>query len=146
MSVFENPETPQLKLVSEWNVGFKEKNLDILAKSLHKDFRRYTYPRSLGQPVQTKEEWFGHLAKVIDITSEFEQTLHSVIEAPGKVIIHATNEAKNPHGVKTLRESIYIIHVTDKDGDLKIKQIEEFTDSKTYLEVIKSFEAMKANK
>jgi hypothetical protein len=48
--------------------------------------------------------------------------------------------------VKTLRESIYIIHITDEDGDLKIKQIDEFTDSKTYLEVIKSFEAMKTNK
>jgi hypothetical protein len=83
MSVFENPETPQLKLVSEWNVGFKEKNLDILAKSLHKDFRRYTYPRSLGQPVQTKEEWFVHLAKVIDITSEFEASYAGCLLPPG---------------------------------------------------------------
>lgn len=46
-----------------------------------------------------------------------------------------------------IRESIFIGHiVTDEDGSLKIKQIEEFTDSKAYLDYIQAIEAAKAKK
>lgn len=72
MSTFENPETPELKLLAEWNRGFKERNLDLLAEPLHKDFLRHTYPRSLGKPVQTKEEWLENFGKVINFSTEFE--------------------------------------------------------------------------
>ena len=42
------------------------------------------------------------------------------------------------------REMILIVHVvTDEDGSLKIKQLEEFTDSKDYLEFFKAIEAAK---
>ena len=45
------------------------------------------------------------------------------------------------------RESIFIGHiVTDEDGSLKIKQIEEFTDSKGYLDYIQAVAAAKAKK
>jgi hypothetical protein len=38
-------------------------------------------------------------------------------------------------GVENTRESIFIIHlVTDEDGSLKVKQLEEFTDSKAELD------------
>jgi len=160
--------------------------LDILAKPLHKDFRRYTYPQSIGQAVQTKEEWLERFAGLLKFSTDFEvsysgchigrlltkplsqSTLHSAIEAPGKIILHvcllicpcrshthspsrnfrqATNEAKNPYGVNTVRESIFIVHiVTDDDGSLKIKQLDEFTDSKAYLEIAQAFAAVKANK
>lgn len=106
MSSLGIPETPQVKLVEEWHRGFNERNLDLLAKPLHKDFRRYTYPQSIGQAVQTKEEWLERFAGVIKFSTDFEvsyprchtshllaksvsqSTLHSAIEAPGKVIIH----------------------------------------------------------
>jgi hypothetical protein len=45
------------------------------------------------------------------------------------------------------RESIFIGNiVTDEDGSLKIKQIEEFTDSKSYLDFIQAIAAAKAKK
>jgi len=41
-------------------------------------------------------------------------------------------------------EAISIMHiVTDEDGSLKIKKIEEFLDSKTYLEFMQAFAAAK---
>jgi len=46
-----------------------------------------------------------------------------------------------------IRESIFIAHiVTDEDGNLKIKQIEEFTDSKSLLDFMQAVAAAKANK
>ena len=45
-----------------------------------------------------------------------------------------TNKVNTAIGVEMTRESIFIGHiVTDQDGSLKIKQMEEFTDSKAYL-------------
>ena len=46
-----------------------------------------------------------------------------------------------------VRESIMVGQiVTDEDGSLKIKRIEEFTDSKSYLEFFKALAEAKANK
>ena len=40
---------------------------------------------------------------------------------------------KNPLGIETTNESIYIAHtVADDDGNLKVKKLEEFRDSKVY--------------
>jgi hypothetical protein len=47
--------------------------------------------------------------------------------------------------VKTDCESIFIIHIiTDEDGSLKIKQIDEFNDSKVYLEIGEAMAAARA--
>ena len=46
-----------------------------------------------------------------------------------------TTKLKTVTGVEGIRESILINHiVTDEDGSLKIKQVEEFTDSKSHLD------------
>jgi hypothetical protein len=43
-------------------------------------------------------------------------------------------KATGPAGVDTVRESIYITHIgTDEDGSLKIKRVEEFTDSQLFI-------------
>ena len=78
-------------------------------------------------------------------------TYHSVVEAPGKLVVHVrlqpcwikpayisyipqtTLEAENPIGLDTKYEAIYIVHfVTDDDGSLKAKQLDEFIDSNVY--------------
>ena len=57
----------------------------------------------------------------------------------------ATFTAKTSDGVDVIRESIFIKHiVTDEDGSLKIKQGEEFVDSKAYLDTIQAFAAANA--
>ena len=56
-----------------------------------------------------------------------------------------TNRAKTSIGIEMNRESIFIAHiVTDEDGTLKIKQGEEFTDSKGYFDTIQAVAAAKA--
>ena len=56
-----------------------------------------------------------------------------------------TNRTKTLLGDEINRESIYILYiVTDEDGSLKIKQLEDFTDSKTHLDYIQAIAAANA--
>jgi len=49
---------------------------------------------------------------------------------------------KNTAGLETTHESLSILHiVTDTDGSLKVKKVEDFLDSKVHLEMIRSIEA-----
>ena len=63
----ESSDSPQIKFIQECSRGFKTRDLAILAKNLHKDFRNITYPRSLGQPEQTKEEFLECWTGVISL-------------------------------------------------------------------------------
>lgn len=50
-------------------------------------------------------------------------------------------------GIEMVRESIFTLHiVTDEDGSLKIKQLDEFTDSKTNLDFFKAVAEAKAER
>jgi hypothetical protein len=45
--------------------AFAKKDVGLVAKHLHKDFHRAIYPRSLGKPNQTGEEWLREMAEMI---------------------------------------------------------------------------------
>jgi len=56
-----------------------------------------------------------------------------------------TNKSKTSIGVDMIHEAITIAHIgTDEDGSLKIKKIEDFIDSKAYLDDMQAFAAAKA--
>ena len=58
-----------------------------------------------------------------------------------------THKAKTSIGVESIRESIIIGYfVTDEDGSLKIKQIEEFTDSKAELDLVQAITVARTKK
>ena len=67
-----NLDSPQIKLVNEWNKGFMEMNVDILVKCLHKDFHRVVYPLSIGQPVQDRERWIKDITGIMSFATGFE--------------------------------------------------------------------------
>jgi len=110
--------------------------LKILTKLLHDDFHRIIYPRSLGVPKTNKEEWLKHMEGVLEspAISFGGGTYHSVVEVPGKVVLHAAHKTEGLSQTDSAgRESIWIVEiVTGEDGSLKIKQIEQFTDSSSY--------------
>jgi len=146
MSNLETNGSPQLELVRSFILGIEKGDMDEVGKTMHKDHRRFTYPRSLGKPVQTKEEYLQHAGAVISRLKDHKLTSHSVIETPGKVVVHLTASAKAPFGVDMIREMIFTAHiVTDEDdGSLKIMQADEFTDSKSYLDFFNAMEEGKA--
>ena len=108
MADLESSVSPQVKFIQECSLGFQTRNLDIIAKALHEDCRYVTYPRSLGKPEQTKEEWLGEYAGIVSLwTSDPEVscigcssgplpttkslpqlTFRFIADAPGKVILH----------------------------------------------------------
>ena len=79
-------------------------NMDIVGKFLHKDFHYALHPKSLGEPTLDKERWVKRMSELgtgygVGCTTQFsnviphtyiplQQTFHSVIDTPGKVIIH----------------------------------------------------------
>ena len=94
-------------ILHEWIPALENRDLDGVAKLMHKDFRLTTYPKSLGQPEQTREQWLERFAGVFSTLTEnkvsridlsrtifavvkllSQTTIHSITEAPGKVIIH----------------------------------------------------------
>jgi hypothetical protein len=63
----ENSDSQQLRLFHECGQGFEAKNPVLIAKTLHEDFRYALYPRSLGKPEQTEEEWLGHWVGIMSL-------------------------------------------------------------------------------
>jgi hypothetical protein len=63
----ESSDSPQLKFLHEWGQGFQKRDLGLIAKTLHKDFRYVTSPKSLGQPEQTREEWLERFAGILSL-------------------------------------------------------------------------------
>ena len=56
-----------------------------------------------------------------------------------------TNKVNTSVGVEMTLESIFIGHIaTDEDGSLKIKLIEEFSDSKVLLDFMQAMAAARA--
>jgi len=65
-------DSPQIKLINELFGAVKEKNIDVLKQSFHKDFRRVVYPLSLGLPAQNKDECVKFAAGIMSFATAFE--------------------------------------------------------------------------
>ena len=69
----ESSDSLQAKFISECKREFQQRNMGFIANVLHKDFRTVPYPRSLGYPEQTKEEWLEHWAGIMSLwTTDIE--------------------------------------------------------------------------
>ena len=67
-----DPNSPQLKYIHEWLQAIQARDLEHLGKCLPKDYRHTYYPRSLGKPEQTKEEYLEYVAGFFNLWTEFE--------------------------------------------------------------------------
>lgn len=72
MSGLETHGSPQLELVRSFLLGFEKRDVNLIEKPLHKDYRRITHPRSAGRPEQTKEEYVQHTRELISLWTEME--------------------------------------------------------------------------
>ena len=64
--------SPQVKFVHEWLQAIQTRDLDSVAKCMHKDYRHIFHPRSLGTQEQTKEGYLEYVARIYNIWTEFE--------------------------------------------------------------------------
>ena len=79
MSSSQTTDSPQVSLVREWIGGFTKKDMNILAKHLHKDYRCILYPRSLGksQTPVVREEWLKRIGEWISLWVETDVSRES---------------------------------------------------------------------
>ena len=103
----ENYASPQTKLVNELVQAMVEKNMSLFAKHLHKDYRHIILPQSLGKPPINRDEWLATIAEILSSPFQFgkasytgcysiltqakshlQPSYHSVVEAPGKAVVH----------------------------------------------------------
>lgn len=70
MSNLETNGSPQLELVRSFHEGIAKGDMSLAGKTLHKDHRRLTHPRSVGKPVQTKEEYLQHTGGLASFWAE----------------------------------------------------------------------------
>lgn len=67
----EDSESPQVRFIlREWCPALENRNLELVAKYMHKDFRLTTYPQSLGVPEQNREQWLERFAGVFSVLTE----------------------------------------------------------------------------
>jgi hypothetical protein len=76
MTDSENSDSPQVKLLRQCGRGFGTRDLGLIAKTLHKDYRYVAYPRSLGRSEQTKEEYLGQYAGIISLWAADPEVSH----------------------------------------------------------------------
>lgn len=62
-----NPGSQKVELILKLVRAFEMKNMDFLETHVHKDYRRITYPRSLGKAEQTGEEWLQDSAEIMNL-------------------------------------------------------------------------------
>ena len=76
------------------------------------------------------------------------RTLVSALRVTNVVFtLQLTTETKTKIGVDGTFELINISHiVTEEDGSLKIKKMEDFVDSKSNIDIIKAYDAALAGK
>ena len=77
MVLLESYSSPQIKLIHEFDRGFLEKDVKIIGKPLHKDFRHIVYPRSLGVPAETKEEWLKKMEGIFNSPAKFNEVSYT---------------------------------------------------------------------
>ena len=61
--------TPQIKLINDWHDALSARNIEPVAKCMHKDFRRSVYPRNLGLPEQNGEDALNELSALLDFVT-----------------------------------------------------------------------------
>ena len=67
----EGSESSQVKFIlGEWRQAFEKRDIDLIAKHLHKDYRHTSYPRSLGEPDQTREQWLEQFGEFLGLLTE----------------------------------------------------------------------------
>ena len=68
-------DSPQVKLVRSYIQGYEKRDVGHVAKHLHKDARRVTYPRSLSLPEENREEWLRRLTELAGLCTDSEASI-----------------------------------------------------------------------
>ncbi|KAF8126578.1 hypothetical protein EV363DRAFT_578203 [Boletus edulis] len=128
--------SPQAELIKELHRAVHARDLSLLAKLLHKDFRHVIHPRSLSKLPINRDVWLATIGEGLSTPIQLDLTFHSIVDAPGKVVLHVAIDLKGFFGQDRTDESVWIVgFAPGEDGSLKIKEIEQFADTTNYVDL-----------
>jgi len=129
--VIANP-SAQLKVVLKWAEAMSAADFDALGAVLDDDYLHLAIPGTLNMPpVKGRETFLKHYQNILPLFTDFNVSFHEVVEAPGRVVIHATADAKTKPGFPYSNEYIIIFHLAEQpDKSYKLTSAKEFVDSK----------------
>ncbi|KAF8437465.1 hypothetical protein L210DRAFT_946865 [Boletus edulis BED1] len=128
--------SPQIDLFKEAYRAVLTRDVSLLAKTLHKDFRHVIHPRSLSKLPINRDVWLATVGEGLSTPIQLDLTFHSIVDAPGKTVLHVAVDLKGFFGQDLTDESVWIIGFTPgEDGSLKIKEIEQFADTTNYIDL-----------
>lgn len=94
MSSAETTESPQIKFMRSFIQAYEKRDLSQLAKYWHKNLRRIIYPRSLGLPEETKEEWAQHITELMNLWTGLEVSSGQVVTWSSPPRLNHTNRLR----------------------------------------------------
>ncbi|KAF9779190.1 hypothetical protein BJ322DRAFT_1113547 [Thelephora terrestris] len=123
-----NPTTPQLKAVKNFIDAYLTRDVKNVEPLISKDFKFQTFPKITEHPDEAKDAHFERYGPILTSLTKLEITYHEVIEAPGKVIFHATADIVTADGTELDYDSLVILTLVEEDGVLKIADFKDFSD------------------
>jgi len=130
--------SPQLAAVLKWIDAVTSANFVELGDAITDDYIHALLPASLGAPLTHGRDATIQVYKdILSALKVFSITIHEVTEVPGKVVIHASGDAKTGSGFHYLNEYMFTFNLTQQaDGSFKVAKTQEFTDSKATAEFL----------
>jgi len=130
--------SPQLATVLNWIDAVTKADFTQLGNTVTDDYIHALLPSSLGAPPTNGRDAMIQVYKgILPRLTSFKINITDVTEVPGKVIIHASGDAKVEPAFRYLNEYIFTFNLTEQaDGSFKITRTQEFTDSKVTAELL----------
>ncbi|KAF9789569.1 hypothetical protein BJ322DRAFT_1018188 [Thelephora terrestris] len=128
--------TPQLRATKTLLDGYFSRAVGNIEPLISKNFKYQSYPKVIDHPDETKMEHIQNWGPMFASFSSAEPTIHEVIEAPGKVVVHALTQSRvqltavwsAPDGTTVDYDSLSILSFVEEDGKLKVFDMKDFTD------------------
>jgi hypothetical protein len=81
MSSVQTTDSPQVRFIHDFVEGYKKRDMSYIAKHVHKDFRRIAYPKSLGMPEKTGEEWIRGIEENMSLLADDDEASYTNIQS-----------------------------------------------------------------
>jgi len=119
--------TPQLRVLKKFMDAFLSRDMRSVQPLIAKNYVFQTFPKGVEQSDENKEAHLQRWGKILAIITKIEASIHEVIEAPGKVVAHAT-ATLYIGDTKIDYDTVCILTFTEEDGELKILGAKNFAD------------------
>ncbi|KAF9654193.1 hypothetical protein BDM02DRAFT_3406 [Thelephora ganbajun] len=126
--------SPKLDAVQKFKETLETGNFDLVTPFMLDDFTHEMFPKALGVPKQSKEQWKVNTGKTVGAFKTIKVNLHNIVESPGAVALQSTMETSGPD---VTGEFVFFFRFeNDEAGVPRISSISEFVDSQLMAQLL----------